>query len=83
MQQWYWVSCLKALLPLDISRKLAFDLLEYIFEEEIDSKADYASNRVIGEFSREEHPQRSGRNYIVMQPQQGPQLILQGALMMG
>lgn len=83
MRQWYWVSCLKALLPLDVSRKLAFDILVYIFEEEIDSKADYASKRVIGEFSREEDLQRSGRNSIVMQPQQGPQLIPQGALPRG
>lgn len=56
MQHWYWMSCLKALLPLDVSRLLVFDILKYIFEEERDSKADYASERVIREFSREEHP---------------------------
>lgn len=56
MQHWYWMSCLKALLPLDVSRLLVFDVLKYIFEEERDSKADYASERVIREFSREEHP---------------------------
>lgn len=56
MQQWYWMSCLRALLPLDISRKLVFDILECIFEEEIESKADYASEKVIREFSTEEHP---------------------------
>lgn len=49
------MSYLKSPLLLDISRKLAFYVFEFIFEEEIDSEADFARKRVIAEFPRKEH----------------------------
>lgn len=49
------MSYFKSRLSLYGLRKLTFYIFEFIFEGEVDSEADFACNRVMGEFSREKY----------------------------
>ena len=46
------MSYFKSHLFLCVIRKLTFYAFEFIFEEEIDSEADFACKRITGEFSK-------------------------------
>lgn len=52
MQQWYCMPYFKSHVFLRVIRKLILCAFEFICEEEIDSEADFARKRIIGEFSR-------------------------------
>lgn len=48
-------SYFKSHLSLYVIRKLTFYVFEFIFEEEVDSEAEFVCKWIVGEFSREKH----------------------------